>query len=184
MQSQIGIFLQATPDFNSFLFVIGSKNSLQVGLSFIHRQDDVFDLTIERRYEIENSEPLSFTAEDSDMFLHCVTYAIELYTGKYQDRIVRCEATDQIQETIFRIIFRHNKDLMTTLFSIQQVENEKQPHPSLKGKVEEGAFLLKRIENKDAASFRVEQIITTYSQIFHNPLLVRLCEASSKSNMN
>jgi hypothetical protein len=184
MHSQIGIFLQATPDFNSFLFAIGAKNELRVGLSFAHSKDDVFDLIIERRYEFESSEPVSFTTEDIDMFLHSITYVLELYTGKYTDRIVRCEAADQIQESVFRIIFRHNKDLMGTLFSIQQEENKKQPRPSSKRKAEGGAFLLKRIQNKDAAPFLAEQMITTYSQIFRNPLLVRLYEASSQSNTN
>lgn len=184
MHNQTSVVLQATNDFSLFWFMLGSGGDLQVGVRFNHRQDDVFDLTIERRYVSECPNPCSFTEEDVDIFLIGIAHAIELYTAKYPDRVVRWAPAEQIQEVIFRILFNTLSTPMSALFSIQSDQTGDRPG-CMDGKAGgKGPVLLKRLTDTCPNPFSREQVITTQSQMFGNLLLVRLFKPGHEGRMN
>jgi hypothetical protein len=174
MSFQTCIFLQAQPDFSSFWFTLGLRGALLMELRFTGRRNEIFDLTIERRYVFEDPQPPFFNEQDVYNLLHAVVQAIELYTGKYPERSVRCRSGDQIQSTIFRIILRSNQDILAAVFSIDQEEKER--FRPFSRRPESPTFLLKRKPDPQRKAHPIQHTLNTYSQLFGNPVHIRLCE--------
>ena len=180
MSLQPCIILQAQPDFSSFWFTLGLRGALLMELRFTSRRTDVSDLTIERRYVFEDPIPAFFNEQDVTNLLHAVVQAIELYTGKYPDRSVRCRAGDQIQTTIFRIILRSNHDILAAIFSID--EEERAHFRPFSRKPESPTFVLKRKPDPLRKPHPIQYTLNTYSQLFGSPVHVRLCEQNQVSD--
>lgn len=174
MSYQTCICLQAQPDFSFFWVTLGVRGALLVEMRFTSKQPNVFDLTLERRYLFEDP-PAFFNEQDVDTLLFAVTQAIELFTGKYPERSVRCKAGDKVQNAIFRIILRLNQDALATLFSVE--EEQKDQYRSFGRRPPDiPSFLLKRKPDALRRPQQMQLTLNTYSQLFGNPVFVRLCE--------
>ena len=181
MSYQTCICLQAQADFSAFWFTLGVRGALLMEMRFTSQQSDVsrqqlnvFDLTLEKRYLFEDPQPAFFNERDVDTLLYAVVQAIELYTGKYPERSVRCKAADDsIQTTIFRMILLANHDILAGMFSIDQEEKERfRPF----GRRPDKSFVLKRKPDPQHGPHSVQLTLNTYSQLFGSPVFVRLCE--------
>lgn len=175
------ICLQAEPDFSAFWFTLGIRGAVLMEMRFTSEHTDVFDLTLERRYVFEDPHPAFFNEHDIDTLLYAVVQAIELYTGKYPDRSVRCKAGDQIQTTIFRIILRANQEVLAAIFSIDEEDQER--FRPFSRKPESPTFLLKRKPDPQRRPHPIQLTLNTHSQLFGNPVFVRLCE-QNQGNKN
>lgn len=173
------IVLQAQPDFSSFWFTLGLRGALLMELRFTGEHTDIIDLSIDRRYVFEDPYPVFLNEQDVDNLLHAVAQAIELYTGKYPERSIRCKAGDQIQSTIFRMILGTNYDILATVFSID--EEDQDPFRAFGRKPEIPTFLLKRKPDPQRKAHPIHHSLNTYSQLFGNPVHVRLCEQNRVS---
>jgi len=144
--------------------------------SNVSRQElNVFDLTLEKRYLFEDPQPVFFNEHDVDTLLYAVVQAIELYTGKYPERSVRCKAgDDSIQTTIFRMILLTNHDILAGMFSIDQ-EGKERFRP-FRRRPDHSSFVLKRKPDPQRGPHAVQLTLNTYSQLFGSPVFVRLCE--------
>ena len=58
----------------------------------------MFNIKIEKRHAREKSGLTSFSVDDIDLLSHCLIYVLEIYTGRYQDRTIFCEATDDLKK--------------------------------------------------------------------------------------
>lgn len=143
-------------------------------LNVSSQQLNVFDLTLEKRYLFEDPQPAFFNENDVDMMLYAVVQAIELYTGKYPERSVRCKAGDQIQTAIFRIILRTNQEILAGMFSID--EEGKERFRPFDRRPDNPSFLLKRKPDQQRRTHPIQLTLNTYSQLFGSPVFVRLCE--------
>jgi hypothetical protein len=179
MSYQTCICLQAQHDFSSFWFTLGIRGALLMEMRFTNQRANVFDLTLERRYVFEDPHPAFFNEQDIDTLLYAVVQAIELYTGKYPERSVRCRAGDQIQNSVFRIILRANQDVLATLFSID--EEEKERFRPFSRRPENPTFVLKRKPDPQRKPHPIQLTLNTYSQLFGKPVFVRLCEQNQVS---
>jgi hypothetical protein len=171
--------LQAKPDFSFFWVSLGVRGALLMEMRFTSKQPNIFDLTLERRYLFEDPQPAFFNEQDVDTLLYAVVQAIELYTGKYPERSVRCKAGDKIQNAIFRVILRVNQDALATLFSVEQEEQE-QFRPFGR-RHDNPTFVLKRKPDPLRRPQPVQLTLNTHSQLFGNPVFVRLCERHNYS---
>lgn len=173
MSIQTCIHLQAQTDFGKFWFS-GMPGALVIELSFVHHKGNVYDLSIERGYLYEDRFPAIPTQKDIDGLLHAVVQALELYTGKYPDRIIRCKPGDNIQALTFRILMRANYDVLCSLFTIQ--EEGKGRFLPVGRNVENIVFLLKRRPDSQNKKHPSQVSINTFSQLFGNPVQIRLCD--------
>lgn len=144
------------------------------GLNVSQQQLNVFDLTLEKRYLFEDPQPAFFNENDVDTLLYAVVQAIELYTGKYPERSVRCKGGDSIQTAIFRIILRTNQEVLAGLFSID--EEGKERFRPFSRRPDNPNFLLKRKPDQQRRPHPIQLTLNTYSQLFGSPVFVRLCE--------
>lgn len=182
MSYQTCICLQAQADFSAFWFTLGVRGALLMEMRFTSRQSNVsrqelnvFDLTLEKRYLFEDPQPVFFNEHDVDTLLYAVVQAIELYTGKYPERSVRCKAgDDSIQTTIFRMILLTNHDILAGMFSIDQ-EGKERFRPFGR-RPDHSSFVLKRKPDPQRGLHAVQLTLNTYSQLFGSPVFVRLCE--------
>jgi hypothetical protein len=179
MSYQTCICLQAQADFSAFWFTLGIRGALLMEMRFTSQHPNVFDLTLEKRYLFEDPQPLFFNENDVDTLLYAVVQAIELYTGKYPERSVRCKAGDNIQTAIFRIILRTNQEMLAGLFSID--EEGKERFRPFGRRLDNPSFLLKRKPDPQRGPHPMQLTINTYSQLFGSPVFVRLCEHRSYS---
>lgn len=194
MSHQTCIILEAQADFSAFWFTLGVRGALLMEMRFTSRQSNVsrqqlnvsrqqlnvFDLTLERRYLFEDPQPAFFNEKDVDTLLYAVVHAIELYTGKYPDRSVCCKAGDQIQTAIFRIILRTNQEILAGMFSID--EERKERFRPFGRRPDDPSFVLKRKPDPQRRPQPVQLTLNTYSQLFGNPVFVRLCEQQNHSS--
>jgi hypothetical protein len=171
MQCNCDIFLHAHPVLETFWFVLGETKSLQIQLHFVHRENHLYDLKIERVYVDNTLDPRFFNEKDIDSLLYAVVNIIEIYTGKYPERSLRCEAHDQIQAAIFRIILRANHDIMVKLFSIQ-AEDKGVKSTGIRPK--NPVFVVKRTVPMQPVIRLAHQMLSTYSQLFGTPVQIRL----------
>ena len=187
MSYQTCICLQAQADFSAFWFTLGIRGALLMEMRFTSQQLDVsrqklnvFDLTLEKRYLFEDPQPAFFNENDVDTLLYAVVQAIELFTGKYPERSVRCKAgDDSIQTSIFRMILLTNQDVLAGLFSIDEEGKERfRPFGRRSGN---SSFLLKRKPDPQRRPHPIQLTINTYSQLFGSPVFVRLCEHRNHS---
>jgi len=173
MSIQTCIHLQAQSDFSKFWFS-GMPGALVIELSFVNHKGNVYDLIIERGYLYDDPFPAIPTPKDINSLLYAVVQALELYTGKYPDRIIRCKPGDRIQALTFRILMRANYEVLCSLFTIQ--EEGKGRLPPVGRNVENIIFLLKRKPGSQNKKHPSQLSITTYSQLFGNPVHVSLCD--------
>lgn len=143
-------------------------------LDVSRRKLNVFDLTLEKRYLFEDPQPVFFNENDVDTMLYAVVQAIELYTGKYPERSIRCKAGDTIQTMIFRIILHTNQEILAGLFSIDE-EGRERFRPFAR-RQDNPSFLLKRKPDQQRGPHPIQLTLNTYSQLFGSPVFVRLCE--------
>jgi hypothetical protein len=174
MSYQTCICLQAEDDFSAFWFTLGVRGALLMEMRFTRQRPNVFDLTLERRYLFEDPQPAFFNEKDVDTLLYAVVQAIELYTGKYPERSVRCRAGDDIQTAIFRIILRTNQEILAALFSID--EEAKERFRPFGRRAENPSFVLTRKPDTQRRPHPIQLTLNTHSQLFGNPVFVRLCE--------
>jgi hypothetical protein len=174
MSYQTCIFLQAQADFSAFWFALGVRGAVLMEMRFTGKRPDVFDLTLRRRCLFDDPQPAFFNEKDVDLLLYAVVQAIELYTGKYPERSVRCKAGDQVQTAIFRIILRANQEVLAGMFSIDEEGKERFQPFGRRSDVPN--FLLKRKPGPQRRPHAMQLTLNTYSQLFGNPVFVRLCE--------
>lgn len=175
MSIQTCICLQALSDFSKFWFS-GMPGALVVELSFVNHKGNVYDLIIERGYLYEEPFPTIPTQKDIDALLHAVVQVLELYTGKYPDRIIRCKPGDNIQTLTFRILLLANNDILCPIFTIQE-EGKGRLLP-FSEKMETPVLLLKRKPDAHSKPLPVQLTLNTFSRLFGHPVNVRLCEQS------
>jgi len=174
MSHQTCIILEAQADFSAFYFTLGVRGALLMEMRFTCRHSDLFDLTLERRFLFEDPQPALFNETDVDTLLYAVVHAIELYTGKYPDRSVCCKAGDNVQTSIFRIILRTNQEMLAGMFSID--DDRKERFRPFSRRAEDPYFVLKRKPDPHRMPQPAQLTLNTYSQLFGNPVFVRLCD--------
>lgn len=180
MSYQTCICLQAQADFSAFWFTLGIRGALLMEMRFTNQHPNIFDLTLEKRYLFEDPQPAFFNEHDVDTLLYAVVQAIELYTGKYPERSVRCKAGgDSIQTTIFRMILLTNQEVLANMFSID--EEGKERFRSFGRRSDNSSFLLKRKPDPQRSPHPIQLTLNTYSQLFGSPVFVRLCEHRNHS---
>jgi Family of unknown function (DUF6934) len=177
MSYQTCICLQAQADFSAFWFTLGVRGALLMEMRFTGQQQNVFDLTLEKRYLFEDPLPAFFNENDVDTLLYAVVQAIELYTGKYPERSVRCKAGEQIQTLIFKMILRTNQEVLAGMFSIN--EEGKERFRPFSRRPDDPSFLLKRKPDPQRGPHPIQLTLNTYSQLFGKPVFVRLCDHRS-----
>jgi hypothetical protein len=180
MSYQTCICLQAQADFSAFWFTLGVRGALLMEMRFTSQHPNVFDLTLEKRYLFEDPQPAFFNENDVDTLLYAVVQAIELYTGKYPERSVRCKAGEQIQTLIFRMILRANQEMLAGMFSID--EEGKERFRPFRRRPDDPSFLLKRKPDLQRRPHPIQLTINTYSQLFGSPVFVRLCDQRNYSS--
>lgn len=173
MSIQTCICLQARSDFSKFWFS-GMPGALIIELSFVSHKTNVYDLVIERGYLYEEGFPTIPTHKDINSLLHAVIQVLELYTGKYPERTIRCRPGDKIQTLTFRILLLANHDALCPLFMIRE-EGKGRLLP-FRERNDTPVFLLKRKPDAPYKPQPVQLTLNTFSQLFGHPVYVRLCE--------
>ena len=176
MSIQTCIWLQAQSDFSKFWFS-GMPGALVIELSFVHHKANVYDLVIERGYLYDEPFPAIPTQKDINALLHAVIQVIELYTGKYPERVVRCKPGDKIQTLTYRVLLLANQDSLCPLFTIQEEGKGRFPPPAAWiDMIDTPTFLLKRKPDMQYKTQPVQLTLNTFSQLFGHPVYIRLCE--------
>jgi hypothetical protein len=174
MSSQICTHLQARPDLSLFRFTTGFCRSVIVELHFTALRPGLFDLSIEEHRTISNPSLSLYNNDDVDELLLTVVQAIELYTGKHPERIIRLRANNRLETAVFEVITRALFDMLRPLFTIEE---------EVKGRLipfrRSGAnncFLLKRKPDPDGTTYPIQLTLNTHSWISGKLVQVRLCE--------
>ncbi len=174
MTIQTGIHLQAQPDFGAFRFNMGLAGSIRFDLYFTCQRPGIFNLTIEEHMRLGCFYPFMVTPEDADGLLLTIIQVIELYTGKYPDRVVRLRGSTEMQGLLFRIILRSQQEILCPLFTI--AEEGKIPFFPFRGRKDNNIFLLKRKPGGALKPYPIQLTLDTHSRLFGTPIQVRLYE--------
>jgi hypothetical protein len=174
MSTQICTHLQARPDLSLFRFATGLAGSVIIELRFTALRPGVFDFSIEERRLFSNLTPALFTNEDVDEFLLTVVQAIELYTGKHPERIIRLRGNNRLEFATFRVITRAFLDMLRPLFTIEE-ESKSQFIPFRRNR-SDNSFLLKRKPDPEGRTQPMQLTLNTHSCISGKLVQVRLCE--------
>jgi hypothetical protein len=166
--------LQARPDLSLFRFTTGFAGSSIIELRFTALRPGVFDLTIEEYRAITNSALALYSDADVDELLLTVVQAIELYTGKHPERIIRLKGNNRLESAVFRVITRAFFDMLRPLFTIEE-EAKSQFMPFRRNK-SPNSFLLKRKPEPDGRTHQMQVTLNTHSWISGKLVQVRLCE--------
>src|ERR1700761_7010575 len=118
MLHQSGIVLQATENFELFWCSPGTNANIIVAVRFVHRRDHVYDLSVEPRQLIDSSQINQVSPDEAERLFQLVACAIDLYTRKYRQRVIRCEAAGGLQDLAFQVLFRQEK-LLSSLFLME-----------------------------------------------------------------
>jgi hypothetical protein len=174
MSTQICTHLQARPDLSLFRFTTGFCGSVLIELRFTALRPGVFDFSIEERRSISNTALALFNDEDVDELLLTVVQAIELYTGKHPERVIRLSANNRLESAVFRVITRAFFDMLRPLFIIEEeVKNRFIP---FRRNGSGNCFLLKRKPAPDGRTHPMQLTLNTQSCISGKLVQVRLCE--------
>jgi hypothetical protein len=174
MSSQICTHLQARPDLSLFRFATGFCGSVIIELRFTALRPGVFDFSIEEHRTITNSALSLFNDEDVDELLLTVVQAIELYTGKHPERIIRLRASNRVESAVFQVITRALFDMLRPLFTIE--EEVKGRFIPFRRSGTNNCFLLKRKPDPDGRAHPIQLTLNTHSWISGKLVQVRLCE--------
>ncbi len=174
MSSQTCAHLQARPDLSLFRFTTGLCGSVIIELRFTALRPGVFDFSIEERYIVSNTALALFNDEDVDELLLTVIEAIELYTGKHPERIIRFKANNRLESAVFRVITRAFFDTLRPLFILEEeVKNRFVPFRRTSAG---NSFLLRRKPAPDGKTPPMQLTLNTHSCISGKLVQVRLCE--------
>ncbi len=171
---QICTHLQARPDLSLFRFTTGLLGSVIIELRFTALRPGIFDFSIEERYVVSKSLLGLFDDEDVDQLLLTVVQAIELYTGKHPERIIRLKANNRLESAVFRVITRTFLDMLRPLFVIE--EEAKNRFVPFRRTGSGNSFLLKRKPSPDGRTPPMQLTLNTHSCISGKLVQVRLCE--------
>jgi hypothetical protein len=171
---QTCIHLHARPDLSLFLFTTGFAGSVVIELRFTSLRPGVFDFSIEERRCISNTALALFNDEDVDQLLLTVVQAIELYTGKHPERVIRLRSSNRLEHAVFRVITRAFFDMLRPLFTIEE-ESKGRFHPFRRHGYNH-CFLLKRKPAPDGRTHPMQLTLNSHSYISGKIVQVRLCE--------
>lgn len=174
MSTQICTHLHARPDLSLFRFTTGFARSVIIELRFTALRPGVFDLSIEERCAFSNTSLALFTDEDVDEFLLTVVQAIELYTGKHPERVIRLRGNNRLESATFRVITRAFFDMLRPLFTIED-ESKGQFIPFRRNR-SNNSFLLKRKSDPEGRTPPMQLTLNTHSCISGKLVQVRLCD--------
>ncbi len=117
--------------------------------------------------------PFMITPEEADGLLLTIILVIELYTGKYPDRVVRLKGSSEMQGLLFRVILRSQQEILCPLFTI--AEEGRIPFFPFRQKGK-NIFLLKRKPDGALKPYPIQLTLDTHSRLFGTPIQVRLHE--------
>jgi hypothetical protein len=173
MSIQTGIHLQAQPDFSAFRFNMGFAGSIRFDLFFTCQRPGIFNLTIEEHMRWGSFYPFMVTDEDADGLLLTIIQIIELYTGKYPDRVVRLKGSSEMQGLLFHVILRSQQEILCPLFTI--AEEGRIPFFPFRKKGK-NVFLLKRKPGGALKPHPIQLTLDTHSRLYGTPIQVQLYE--------
>lgn len=174
MSSQICTHLQARPDLSLFRFTTGFCKSAIIEMRFTAFRLGVFDFSIEERSAVSDTGLALFSDEDVDELLLTVVQAIEVYTGKHPERVIRLSAKNRLESAVFRVITRAFFDMLRPLFIIE--EESKSRFIPFRRNGSGNTFLLKRKPAPDGRTPPMLLTLNTHSCISGKLVQVRLCE--------
>lgn len=169
-----GIHVQAQPDFSVFRFHTGFAGSITFDLLFTSQRPGIFDLIIRERQTLGCFYPFLVTPDDVEGLLLTIIQIIELYTGKYPDRVVRLKGSTEMQGLLFRIILRSQQEILCPLFTI--AEEGRMPFFPFRRRKGNNIFLLKRKPGGALKPYPIQLTLDTHSRLFGTPIQVRLYE--------
>jgi hypothetical protein len=152
---------------------MGLANSIRFDLFFTCQRPGIFNLTIEEHMRLGCFFPCMVTPEDADGLLLTIIQVIELYTGKYPDRVVRLKGSTEMQGLLFRVILRSQLEILCPLFTI--AEEGWFPFFPFRQKGR-NIFLLKRKPDGALKPYPFQLTLDTHSRLFGTPIQVRLSE--------
>ncbi len=174
MSSQTCAHLQARPDLSLFRFATGFCGSVIIELRFTALRPGVFDFTIEEHRTIANTVLTLYNDDDVNELLLTIVQAIELYTGKYPERIIRLRPNNRLESAVFQVITRAIFDILRPMFIIEEeVKGRLIPFRRSGGN---NCFLLKRKPDPDGRMYPIQLTLNTHSWVSGKLVQVRLCE--------
>jgi hypothetical protein len=174
MSTQTCTQFQARPDLSLFRFTTGLAGSVIVELRFTGLRPGVYDLSVEEYRTLNTTAFSLFSDADVDELLMTIIQAIELYSGKYPDRVIRLRGNNRLESTVFRVITRVFFDLLCTMFTVDE-EAKNHFSPFRRNKMPDG-FLLKRKPDPAGRAQPVHLTLNTHSWVSGRPVQVRLCD--------
>ena len=174
MSSQICTHLQARPDLSLFRFTAGLCGSVIIELRFTALRPGVFDFSVQEYRTITDPTLWLFNDEDVDELLLSVVQAIELYTGKHPERIIRLKANNRLESAVFQLIAHTHFDKLRPMFTIE--EEVKGRFIPFRRNGTNNCILLKRKPDPDGRAYPIQLTLNTHSGISGKHVQVRLCE--------
>jgi hypothetical protein len=170
--AQTCVHLEALPDFSIFQFRVGKLGSIIMQLYFTSQRQDIYDLGIQQGIDAGLLPTFFLTEQELDGLILTVIGIIELYTGKYPDRVIRLRSGSKLQAALFRIILRFHHEILQPLFAIDK-EGRQQFFP-FRRPMDSHVFLLKRKPECPSLTPPVRTTLSTRSRLLGNPVHVEL----------
>jgi hypothetical protein len=172
MIAQPCVYLKALPDFSVFQFRADKNGAVIIQLCFTSQRQDIYDLGIRQGLDFRLLPTCLLTEEEVDNLILTIIGIIELYTGKYPDRVIRLSGINRLQATLFRVILRFHHDILQPLFAIDE-EGKRQFFP-FRRSADNNVFLLKRKPECYSMDHPVRTTLSTRSRLLGNPVHVEL----------